>query len=135
MAATVAPAAAAATTSASASPTSSSSGIPPHHQPHFSLADCTADLLSIVVSYLGPRDRAAFSGACSFHLIVGRMVAERGATWGTVQQVNDPTAAATAAPGAAGGGGTSKPPPFGLGYVDRPRFLQPGERGETVVRA
>lgn len=92
--------------------------------PRFSIADCTADLLSLVVSYLGPHDRPAFAAACSFHLIVLRMVTERGATRGTVRQVNE-------------GGAVSRPrqspPPFGLGYVDRPRFLQPGERRETVV--
>lgn len=94
----------------------------------FSMADCTVDLLSVVTSYLGLDDRAAFAAVCSFHLLVVRMVAERGATRGTVRQVNDPTAAAVKSTM------PHQPPPFGLGFVDRPRFFQPGERRETVVR-
>lgn len=120
---------------AAASASSEGSRSPPA-SPRFSLADCTADLLSIIVSYLGPRERAAFGGACSFHLTVLRMVAERGTTWGTVQQVNDPAAAAPPPPViAVTEAEPRKPPPFGLGYVDRPRFLMPGELAETVVRS
>jgi hypothetical protein len=132
-------AAAAAASAATAAPPRSAAQ-PGPQQPRFSLADCTADLLALVVGCLGPRDRAAFASACSFHLLVLRMAEERPQL--RQQQPGDyraaVDAAVTAAAARAAAGLTRqppcKPPPFGLGYVDRPRFLQPGERPETVVR-
>ncbi len=96
------------------------------------------DLLALVVGCMGPRDRAAFASASSFHLLVLRMVGERPQL--QQQQPGDRRAFVDAAVTAARATPLShwrldKAPPFGLGCVDRPRFLQPGERPDTVVRA
>lgn len=82
----------------------------------FSLADCTIDLLFVIVGYLDDKDLAAFASASSFHLLAQHTLRQRGLR----QDARSEAAAATTAP-------------FGLGIVDRPRFLSPGERPETVV--
>jgi len=103
--------------------------------PLFQLHDCTLDLLAVVVGFLDARDRSSFALAHSYHLLVLHTVQHCGVASTTITMTT-PTVSKPPSSSSNGGGsvGSKGPSSFGLGGLDRPRFLYPGERGgETVA--
>jgi len=103
--------------------------------PLFQLHDCTLDLLAVVVDFLDARDRSRFALAHSYHLLVLHTVQHCGVA-STSITMTTPTVSKQPSSSSSGGGGSAGkgPSSFGLGGLDRPRFLYPGERGgETVA--
>ncbi len=107
--------------------------------PIFQLHDCTLDLLALVVDFLDARDQSSFALAHSYHLLVLHTVQHCGVASTTITMttptVSRPLSSTTTGSASSGSSAAGKGPfSFGLGGLDRPRFLYPGERGgETVA--
>jgi hypothetical protein len=78
------------------------------------LDELTVDLLIRVFEYLDGQSVASLSTTCWAQLVVNDLL----------RATSDGQRALAPA---------GFRPPFGLGYIDRPRFLRPGERNELVV--
>lgn len=99
--------------------------------PLFQLHDCTLDLLAVVVGFLDARDRSCFALAHSYHLLILHTVQHCGIASTSITMT---TPTVSKPPSSSSSSSSSGPSSFGLGGLDRPRFLYPGERGgETVA--
>jgi len=107
--------------------------------PIFQLHDCRLDLLALVVDFLDVRDQRSFALAHSYHLLVLHTVQHCGVASTTITMttptVSPPLSSTSTSSASSGNKAAGKGPfSFGLGELDRPRFLYPEERGgETVA--